>query len=146
MTETSTHEILNRLLAIVGHSFVTYMTYAKPWAPATDRRALGSLDQIVAEQRSMAERISTVVLESGGHPNRGEYPMEFTDAHDLSLEYLLRKAVVYQQADVTSIERCVTALRDAPTASALAEEALAMAKRHLALLEELMPRRSGFPA
>jgi hypothetical protein len=50
-------------------------------------------------------------------------------------------AIAYQQQDIAEIEQCVDALRLAPMAHALAEEALGMAKGQLESLREL----SGTP-
>ena len=142
MATATAQDTLNQLLAIVVPSLPSYLTYAKPWTPSTDERAMAALEQIVADQRALAERITAAVLDSGGQPDQGEYPMEFTDAHDLSLDYLLRQAVRYQKADIAAIQRCVDELRDAPAARVLSDEALSMAKKHLAMLEELTSRKA----
>jgi hypothetical protein len=145
MATATASDTLNQLLAIVVRSFPSYLSYAKPWTASTDGRALAALELIVADQRALAERITSAVLEGGGQPDPSEYPMEFTDTHDLSLDYSLRQAVRYQHADIAAIQHGADAARDAPEARALIDEALSMAKKHLAVLEGLIADRRGTP-
>jgi hypothetical protein len=63
--------------------------------------------------------------------------MEFTDTHDLSIEFSIHEAMDYQKQDIADLEQCVERLRQAPAAQTLAAEALGMAKGHLASLVEL---------
>jgi hypothetical protein len=62
--------------------------------------------------------------------------MEFTDLHDLDIDYVILTAVRYQEQDVAAIEQLVERLQTAPAARALAEESLGMAKGHLDTLRE----------
>ncbi len=136
MNNGQTLDLLNRLLAIHQRSFPTYLCSAPPFTGEPDEKASETLAQIVEDQTGMAKRIISLLLSSGGHPESGDFPMEFTDMHDLTIDFIVRRAVGYQVQDVASIAACVDALRLAPTAHALAEEALGMAKGHLESLEE----------
>ena len=69
--------------------------------------------------------------------------MEFTDTHDLSLDYLLGKLAFYQKQDIAAIEQCVPDLAGDPQGRALAEEALGTARGHLESLEELLAANAG---
>jgi hypothetical protein len=91
----------------------------------------------VAGQDSLAERVSQTIFESGGLPDPGEFPIEFTDTHDLAIDFLIQEAIDCQKQDIAELEQCVEALRLAPAAQSLAAEALGMAKGHLESLEEL---------
>jgi hypothetical protein len=64
--------------------------------------------------------------------------MEFTDTHDLSIDYMLREAVGYGQQDVANLEPVAKLTNLAPHAEPLVAEAFNMAKRHLATLEGLV--------
>ena len=128
----------NRLLAIHCRSFPQYLTYARPYAPRACREKLECVEQIAEDQRQMSDRIVAALREAEVTPNTGNFPMEFTDTHDLSIDFLLKEAVRYQRQDIASIEECVDRLSGAPQAFALAEEALGMAKGHLDTLEELV--------
>ena len=65
---------------------------------------LEALEQIVAEQDAFAERVFEAIDDLGGLPDTGEFPMEFTDTHDLSIDYMLREAVGYGKQDVAELE------------------------------------------
>ena len=74
----------------------------------------------------------------GGLPDTGEFPMEFTDTHDLSIDYMLREAVGYCRQDVADVEAAAATPNSRPAAP-LVSDAVNMAKRHLASLEALVP-------
>jgi hypothetical protein len=128
---------LNRLLAIHCKSFPQYLRWSRPYVPAGRGEELEAILAIAQDQDVMAERISRMIIDGDALPRSGEFPMEFTDLHDLDIDYLLRLAVRYQEQDVTAIQQLVDRLQTAPAAKALAEEALGMSKGHLDTLREL---------
>ena len=71
-------------------------------------------------------------------PHRGDFPMSFTDKHDLSIDYLLNIACAYHQQDIAALNLLVEQLQQTPAAKALAEETLGMAKGHLDALREMV--------
>ena len=73
----------------------------------------------------------------------GEFPMDYTDKHDLGIDFLINSAIEYQQQDIVSIDNLVEKLQVAPAAKALAQEALGMAKGHLDSLQELVPENAS---
>ena len=137
MSQASTREILNQLLGIYSGSFPRYVAQARPWIHAGDQKAIETFQHIAADQVAIMDRISDEIVALDGQPNLGSFPMVYTDTNDLSLQYMVRQAIDCQKADIVAIEECVGALRDNATVSALAEEALGMAKGHLQSLEEL---------
>ncbi len=143
MSSPDTIEALNRLLAILSTSFPQYLKYAHPYLPPGSDRLLDTVHEIVDGQESMAERVARLVESYDGLPDRGEFPIEYTDSHDLSIDFLVRKAIDYQRIDIAEIERLAEALRHNPAAKALADETLGMAKAHLELLAELVEPASG---
>jgi hypothetical protein len=128
---------LNRLLAIHCKSFAQYLRWARPHVPAGRGEELEAVEAIALDQDVMAERISRMIVDGDALPRTGEFPMEFTDLHDLNIDYLIRAAVRYQEQDVAAIEQLVDRLHMAPSARAIAEEALGMGKGHLDTLREL---------
>lgn len=149
MSTRSIYNALNRLLTILERSLPMYLSYAMPWTHKSNEKAVIALGHIVAEQKQLAARVAELVLEVGPM-DLGEYPVEFYDTHDLSLDYLLTRLVVYQKRDVAALERCVEALQSDRRAAALAEEALGAARGHLETLEELAaelgkPSPTGLP-
>lgn len=137
MSESKTTLVLEQLLVVLVRSYPAYLEYARPYATQQDERLLTTLDQIVTDQEHLAERIGQA-LRAAGHPARlGDFPMDYTDQHDLSTEYVVRMAIEYQKQDIAELEQLVDELRFAPMAQALAEEALGLGKGHLETLQEL---------
>ncbi len=129
---------LNRLLAIHCRSFVQYLRWSRPHVPPGHEDEVETLEAIAQDQDAMAERISRAVIDGGGLPRTGEFPMEFTDLHDLDVDFLIAAAVRYQEYDLHAVQEIVEALPSAPAARALAEEAVGMSKGHLDSLRELI--------
>jgi hypothetical protein len=129
--------LLNRLLAIMCRSFPQYLRYARPHVPAGRGDVLEALEAVALDEDVLAERISRAIIDAGALPRTGEFPMEFTDLHDLDVDYLVKIAVRYQEQDAAAIQEVVEGLQTAPAAKALAEEALGLAKGHLDSLYEL---------
>jgi hypothetical protein len=140
MPSTETTDVLNRVLAILERSFTQYLRYARPYVPPGRENIAQSLAEIVAGQDALALRVSQMISEAGGLPDNGDFPIEYTDSHDLSIDYLVQEAIDGQRQDIADLSRCVEALRLAPSAQSLASEALGLAKGNLETLEELARR------
>ena len=69
------------------------------------RKAKAVLDQIVEDQKRTVDRLGTLILDSGGTIDYGEFPMSFTSLHDLSLSYLLKLLIERQQKPVSACEK-----------------------------------------
>ena len=137
MPATESIAALNRILGVVLRSFPQYLRWSRPWVPPSHERVLETLERIVTEQEALAERIFDAVDDLGGLPDTGEFPMEFTDTHDLSIDYMLREAVGYGSQDVAELESVAATPNLTPQAVQLANDALSAAKRHLASLEAI---------
>ena len=131
-------DVLNKVLGIVLRSFPQYLRWSRPWVPPGHERELEVLEKIVIEQEAFAERIFDAIDDLGGLPDTGEFPMEFTDTHDLSIDYMMREAVGYGRQDVAALESAAANPNVAPPAATLVTEALNLAKRQLASLESLV--------
>jgi bacterioferritin (cytochrome b1) len=139
MPTTDSIAALNRVLGVVLRSFPQYLRWSRPWVPPGHERELEALEKIVTEQEAFAERLFETIDDLGGLPDTGEFPMEFTDTHDLSIDYMLREAVGYSRQDVADLEAAAATPNLAPQAQPLVREAAEMAKRQLAALEALVP-------
>jgi hypothetical protein len=155
MASPDTIDVLNRVLAILERSFPQYLQYARPYIPPGRENVPKALSEIAACQDSLAARVSEMIFESGSLPEKAKFPIEFTDTHDLSIDYLIEEAIGYQKQDIAGLNECVESLNLAPSAQALALEALGMAKGHRKRLEELAMKtkpgaativRNGAPA
>ena len=140
MRRADTIDVLNRLLVLLHRSLPMYLSYAVPWAPSEpngSQKVADGLNRLVEDQKLYAARIADAIQNRGGRIHTGGFPMEFTDLHLLSFDFLLREMVKYQRRDIESIQHCVDLLVDDPPARSLAEEVLGNAKGHLDTLEEL---------
>lgn len=137
MPTENTINTLNRVLEILGSSFPQYLVWGRPYIPTGRESFMRTIETIVAGQNALAERVSRLVFESGGLPDHGNFPIEFTDTHDLDIDFLIAESIDLLRQDVSDLETCVDALRLAPAAQSLASEALGLTKGHVELLEKL---------
>ncbi len=137
MSSPDTIDTLNRVLEILERSFPQYLRWARPYIPPGREKIMQTIGAIVAGEDALAERVSQQVFESGGLPDHGDFPIEFTDTHDLGIDFLVDEAIDCLKQDIADLQECVDTLRLAPSAQSLASEALGMTKGHLELLEKL---------
>ena len=137
MIQPNAVALLNRLLAIVGRSFPQYLQYSRPHLTPGRSEVVETIQSIVEDQDVLADRITSMLFDAEAPVRSGEFPMEFTDMHDLDIDFLVNVAVAYQEQDVDQIGQIVESLEGVPAARSLAEEALGMAKGHLESLKEL---------
>jgi len=131
---------MNRLLALHQRSLPMFLTYAAPWTANEDQKAVETLQFLVDDQKRLAARIAEYMLERRWRIDSGEFPLELTGLHDVSLEYLWPKLIEAQRQDIHAIQDSIAALASDPFARALAEEALGAARGHLESLEEVAPQ------
>ena len=143
MSPPSTTEILNRLLVLHMRSLPMYLSYAPPYELSRHEKAKVVLYRIVEDHKRTVDRLGTLILDSGGTIDYGEFPMSFTSLHDLSLSYLLKLLIDRQEKFITACERLADQLSIAPYAQAAAREAVGEAKGHLDNLRELPESLDG---
>jgi hypothetical protein len=131
-------ESLNRLLALHSCSLPSYLASARPYARRGDEKAREVLAHIHVDHRLMVDQIATAIAQEGGTPDFGAYPMEYTDLHDLAIEFIIGRVSEQFGKDIVAIEACIAELADHPRGRSLAQEALGAAKGHLESLEELV--------
>jgi hypothetical protein len=137
MTDLQVVGLLSQLFAIEYRSLSMYLGDAHPWRRAGDERAASTLEDIVADQSALAARIAEAIQDLGGQVAPSNYPMDFTDTHDLSIEFLLHRLLERQRADIAAIERLIPRFGAHRIARELAEESLGSEKAHLEALESL---------
>lgn len=116
-----------------------YLRDAKPWAREEDERATQTLAQIIADHQRMVQLLTEALLAEGAEIDPGAFPMEYTDLHDLSYDYLLRTLIAKQRQLLREVEECAAQLGGDP----LALEAVGLAKGHLESLKELVAQPAG---
>ena len=153
MTSPDSITVLNYVLGMLRQSFPQYLRFARPYIPRQITGVWTTITDIAAAQDALAERVGEQLVAAGARPNAGEFPMEFTDAHDLGIDYLIREAIGYQKQDVAELELYAATPGLSPAAGSLVSEAVGLAKGHLETLAELQPQsgtstivRNGEPA
>jgi hypothetical protein len=142
MADPETIELLNRLLNLHLRSLPMYLASARPWYPQADCEAKTVLRHIAEDQQLMVDRIGAVILDLGGSVQPSEFPMEFTDLHDLSIDYLYPQVIARQKSEIEWMRQCCEQLKDSPVARAVAQESLGAAQAHLDNLNDLQPSAS----
>ncbi len=143
MTTTDTNAILNRILVLHNRSLAVYLSDAVPWFQRGDELAPETLDLIVAGHKGIVDRVGQMILDGGGAIAYGDFPMRYASLHDLSFDYLRDKLIEYEQQMIATLGEYAEQLRMAPTAQAVALEALGEAKAHLQSLRELAQQPAG---
>jgi hypothetical protein len=138
MARIDTNAVLNRLLVTLYRSFPMYLgDTAAVWTHSGDDEAKQVVQSIASDYRMYSQRLIDLLQERRAAFGLGEYPMAFTDTHDLSLDYLVSELIFYQRQDIAGIEQCVSALITDPQGRSLAEEILGNARGQLESLNEL---------
>ena len=115
-----------------------YLVSAPPHRMSNQDKAWETIRHIIDDQKLMIDKIGDHIESLEGTPNMGEFPMEFTGMHDLSLDFILARVLEHQQRDVELIEQLSNQLEAGSAAKALAQEALGAAKAHVQSLEECL--------
>lgn len=126
---------LNRLLHVVCSSLPAYLAGARPWSPLRRPELCAALENMARDQAAYAERLAAMVYQLGGRPDSGRFPTSFTDVHDLSAEYLVRRLIESQRIEVEAVRQCTAALAAGSPERNLAEEILGNLRGHLEILE-----------
>ncbi len=137
MLNQSVNQCLNRLLVVLSRSMPMYLSHAAPWVAYNGDGTRDALGRLVADQKHSIERLTQLLQDRRHTIDPGEFPIVFTDLHDLSLGFLLNQIVEHQRHDVEFIERCVGQLHGDVEGHDLAEDVLADARAHLQKLESL---------
>lgn len=138
MNRTDEIAVLNRLLRILYRSLPVYLQATRPWIRRGTEKGLQTLAEIAADQRSLAVRLAEAIHQRDGQPEFGQFPVALTAMNDLSLEYLLHRALAYQRRDVEAIRRCADQLAETPDLGRLARAVLNHSSGHLTQLEGLL--------
>ena len=120
-----------------------YLASAPPHRQFGDENTWEALQHIIDDQKQMIDKIADHVESLDGTPNMGEFPMDFTGMHDLSMDFLLQKALERQKNEVALIEQISSELEAGSQARALSQESLGAAKAHVEAIEECLAALSA---
>jgi hypothetical protein len=131
------NQALNEILVILHRSLPLYLSYAAPWVTYGNEDALRILDHIVAEKKEHVRRITQLLEERRRTVALGEFSMDYTSLHDVSLGFLIKHLSREQRRDVRAIESRLHRLNGDPEGRALAQDVLQSAQAHLQSFESL---------
>lgn len=130
-------ETLNQILPRVARSLAVYLADAPPWLSDRQHRLGTVLAAVAADQRHYADRLAGLILQHGGQPDLGRFPMAFSDLHDLAADHVLARLACQQQADLAAVTRLAQQLPEGSAARELADEIRGNLQAHLDILEAL---------
>jgi hypothetical protein len=136
-TVRDSNQVLNQVLIALHRSLPLYLGYADPWVAYGSEEPRRVLNRIVAEKEEYVARLTRFLDSRRYTIDFGEFPMEFTSLHDVSLGFLLNQLIEYQRGEVQLIETALGRLAGDAGGRALVEETLAGSRRHLQSLEGL---------
>lgn len=137
MAKVTINELLNRVMVMHERSLPMYLAFAVPFVDAGNEAAPEVLQQIVKDQKYLVEKIGDFLIEHNHPVGHGQWDMNFTSMHDVSLEFLLKEVIRRQKALIADLTKYAEKLASYPAPKALVQEALGMAKGHLESLEEV---------
>ena len=92
--------ILNDALATIYRSLPMFVGEVQPYSHPGDEQAEQLLQNIIADQKLYGGKLAELILDLGGAPDAGAYPILYTDLHLLSLDYLMQEITSQQRRDV----------------------------------------------
>lgn len=137
MNKSQAINVLNELLVIHFRSFAQYLSATHPVVQSGDDESVELIRDIVVDQQKHCSRLADMIQRRGGRIEQGDFPMDYTDTHDLGIDFIVSKLINEQVRDIHSIEKCLSRLQDDVPATVLAEESLGAARAHLDSLQEL---------
>ena len=138
MDQTRSIDLLNRLFQVHYRSLPVYAQGTRPWTPPEQEKALEALAAVAADQKRTAAHIAEAIQQQRGRLEPGQFPIAFTGIHDVSAEFVLRRAAELQDRDLKIIRECAAQLAAVPQWRPLAEETLRQAQTHQEMLAEGM--------
>jgi hypothetical protein len=136
-TDNAANLALNEILATLHRSLPVYLSHAAPWVAYGNEEAHRVLARIVAEKEDQVHRLTELLDARRFTIDRGEFPMDYTSLHDVSLDFLINQLIRDQRHEVQRIESCERRLAGDREGRVLAAEVLETAQRHLRWLETL---------
>jgi hypothetical protein len=136
--DAHTQTLLQNILRRESRSVLQYVAEAYPWTTAAQSKTLTTLQEIIAAEKDAVARLGRFLLRQ--HiplPYLSSFPSHFTTINFLALDYILPRLMVYERQSIADLERDLPSLKD-PAARAEVEKLLAMKRRHLPRMQELI--------
>lgn len=136
MKKVSAIDALNSLVRIQSRSLPTYLMDARPWAAPKETQGEEILSSIAGDQATLVDELADEIMSRGGIVDRGVFPTEFTDLHDLSIDFLMKMVARDQQRNIDVIQQAIANLNGDQEAFGLGQRVLGAAKAHLDMIQE----------
>ena len=115
--------VLNRLLVTLYRSFPLYLeTTGSAVIMPEEAPIKQTVARIVVDYRRYVQQLVELIQDRRAQPDFGDFPLVFTDTHDLSFEYLLTELLYYERQDLAVAEECVRKLAGHAAAAARAAD------------------------
>lgn len=102
-------------------SFLAYLGHATPYVGPGDAELSRLLEELIARQADLAQRIAAMIRELGSEEDLCDFPAEFTAAHDLGIRHVMRRAGKDQRKKVQRLSELLLETADERIESLLNE-------------------------
>ncbi len=137
MTPPDRIAILNQLLRRLSASLPVYASQVPLWIGPGDEPAAETLYRIAADDQQLAHRLAEAVRRAGGRPAPASFPAEYTGLHDVSVRYVLKRALAARQSDLAAARCWASQLGDAAFERPLLEDLLSTLEGHVRTLQAM---------
>jgi hypothetical protein len=145
VTDARSLDIMQGIVRRESRSLMQYVAGAYPWTDATHEAAEHRLRSSIQSERDNLIHLTRFLYRHKiAPPHCGNYPTEFTSLNFLDLGRLVSLMVVHQEENIAALEADMTAISD-PACREIAEEYLAVKKKHLDELRRLQPEPAVTP-
>ena len=128
-------DVLNQLLHLLCRGLPEYVVEVNPRMRQGRQSLYKALTNLVDDHRLFAQRTAQAILDRGGYPDPGAFPLEYTGLNDVSIEYLAHELINSLHVDIEILEELSTQLATLPELHALTEEILGNTTGHAEILE-----------
>jgi hypothetical protein len=135
MDDRATVSLLNAILPRLSRSLAVYLADATPWIPPQRERLQVELAAMAADHREYGDRLAALILDLHGRIGLSGFPMEYSDLHDVSADFLLTRLICDTQANLAAVGRAVGRLDEGSPARQLLEEICGNLQGHLDILQ-----------
>jgi hypothetical protein len=138
--QTTLHvtDVLDQLLHLLCRGLPAYVVQINPWMQPGSEPLGSAMQNLDADRQLYARRITQAIIERGGNPDPGVFPLEYTGLNDVSVEYLTNELIDSLNLDAEILGAISARLEVIPDLHALAEEILGNTIAHAEILEKVM--------
>jgi len=130
--------VLNQLLHLLCRGLPSYLTEAKPWSQPEHQSLCNAMANLVEDRQMYADRVAKAILDRGGYPDPGQFPLEYTSLNEVSMEYLVHELIDSLRADMEILQGYSAQLAEIRPLHALVEEIIGNTKGHREILEKVI--------